>query len=61
MLMKTYTSEDEWMDDECILFKEPDGCEICHGFNGGVRGNENIVDGKIVCDYCMAKMPSLHE
>ena len=30
----------------------PDNCEICKGKKGGVRGNENIVDGKTVCDYC---------
>lgn len=29
-------------------------CEICHGEKGGVRGN--IIDGKIVCDYCHAEM-----
>jgi hypothetical protein len=31
-----------------------DGCEICHGAKGGVPGNENIVDGKVMCDYCHA-------
>ncbi|ARB14473.1 hypothetical protein Ccr5_gp253 [Caulobacter phage Ccr5] len=31
---------------------ERDDCEVCHGARGGVRGNENIVDGKVVCDYC---------
>lgn len=30
----------------------PDNCEICHGDNGGVRGNENIIDGIVTCDYC---------
>ena len=30
----------------------PDNCEICNGERGGVRGNENIVNGKVVCDYC---------
>ena len=29
-----------------------DKCENCHGSRGGVRGNENIVNGKILCDYC---------
>lgn len=32
--------------------KYPDNCEICKGANAGVRGNENIVNGKVVCDYC---------
>lgn len=35
-----------------------DRCEVCHGQNGGVRGNENIliVDGRevVACDYCHA-------
>jgi predicted CXXCH cytochrome family protein len=31
-----------------------DNCENCHGTRGGVRGNENIVDGKVLCDYCHA-------
>ena len=32
-----------------------DNCEICHGEQGGVRGNENVVDGKLICDYCHSK------
>lgn len=36
----------------CLENLFPDNCEICKGQNGGVRGNENIVDGKRVCDYC---------
>ena len=32
--------------------KYPDNCEICGGKNLGVRGNENIINGKLVCDYC---------
>jgi len=35
--------------------RERDKCEICHGKSGGVRGNENIIDGVIMCDYCTAK------
>lgn len=31
---------------------ELDNCEICLGSRGGVPGNENIVDGKTMCDYC---------
>lgn len=36
---------------------EPDDCEVCDGARGGVKGNENIIDGKRVCDYCDAAMP----
>jgi len=30
----------------------PDNCKVCKGQRGGVRGNENIMDGKKMCDYC---------
>jgi len=30
----------------------PDNCEICMGKKGGTKGNENIIDGKTMCDYC---------
>jgi len=30
-----------------------DDCIRCQGRNGGVPGNENMVDGSPVCDYCM--------
>ena len=30
----------------------PDNCQICHGSKGGVKGNENVINGVIVCDYC---------
>lgn len=29
-----------------------DGCEVCQGYKRGVPGNENIIDGRVVCDYC---------
>lgn len=34
-----------------------DNCEVCHGKQGGVRGNENVLtlmDGSevVMCDYC---------
>lgn len=29
-------------------------CEICNGNNGGVNGNEQIVCGIVMCDYCHA-------
>lgn len=32
----------------------PDNCQVCAGSKGGVRGNENIIGGRIVCDYCHA-------
>jgi len=38
-----------------IKVKEVDHCEECGGVNGGVPGNENIVGGKVICDYCHAK------
>ena len=30
------------------------GCEICSNSRGGVVGNEQIVDGTSMCDYCHA-------
>lgn len=35
---------------ECL----PDNCQVCGGREGGMLGNENIVDGVIMCDYCHA-------
>jgi hypothetical protein len=34
---------------------KPDTCSVCKGTRGGIRGNENIVDGVLICDYCDAK------
>lgn len=31
-----------------------DACEECLGRNGGVPGNENIINGKTLCDVCTA-------
>lgn len=31
-----------------------DGCEVCDGAQGGVPGNENRIEGRVVCDYCHA-------
>ncbi len=31
-----------------------DNCEVCKGAKGGVRGNENVIDGVVTCDYCTA-------
>lgn len=35
-----------------VLHKYLDRCQSCRGMRGGVRGNENVVDGVILCDYC---------
>ena len=32
----------------------PDKCEMDGCRRMGVRGNENVVDGKLMCDYCHA-------
>jgi hypothetical protein len=41
---------------ESLYRKLPDRCEICGGTQGGVRGNENVVDSGgeriVMCDYC---------
>lgn len=29
-----------------------DKCEVCKGERGGIRGNENVVNNQIMCDYC---------
>lgn len=29
-----------------------DNCVECKGSKGGVPGNENVVNGRVVCDYC---------
>jgi hypothetical protein len=31
----------------------PDKCEQCGGAKGGMRGNENVINGRVLCDYCM--------
>jgi hypothetical protein len=33
-----------------------DNCQVCHGERGGVRGNENVVGGVVMCDYCHAEL-----
>lgn len=38
-----------------LLKDEFDNCELCHGTKGGVRGNENIKDGVVMCDYCSSQ------
>lgn len=34
----------------------PDRCEVAGCSRQGVRGNENVIDGRIVCDDCHARM-----
>lgn len=36
--------------------KEKDNCEICNGSEGCVLGNEQVVDGVIMCDNCHANV-----
>lgn len=33
-----------------------DGCLVCNGVSGGVPGNENVIDGVVICDYCTATL-----
>lgn len=35
-----------------------DNCQICHGEEGGELGNENIIGGVRVCDFCHSAMLS---
>jgi hypothetical protein len=37
----------------------PDRCEVVDCRRCGMRGNENVVGGKIVCDYCYARNGNL--
>lgn len=30
----------------------PDKCEMPHCERKGIRGNENIIEGRVMCDYC---------
>ena len=32
-----------------------DSCKICNGSKGGIPGNENIIHGILMCDYCHAE------
>jgi len=32
-----------------------DHCEECCGTKGGVPGNENIISGRVLCDFCSEK------
>ena len=35
------------IDNEC-------SCETCGGTRGGTPGNENVINGVCVCDFCLA-------
>lgn len=37
----------------CLL---PDKCEVPGCSRQGIRGNENIVNGRVTCDHCHTKM-----
>jgi len=39
----------------------PDKCERCKGGRGGVRGNENLINGKALCDYCAVDVQNVKE
>ena len=39
-----------------VLQALPDNCQVCLGESGGVRGNENRIEGLVVCDYCHVKI-----
>ncbi len=39
-------------------YTDLDNCEVCNGERGGVPGNENSINGVVVCDYCTADMMS---
>ena len=33
----------------------PDNCAMCEGTRGGTRGNENVIEGVVTCDYCSVR------
>lgn len=36
-----------------------DGCKFCLGHKGGEPGNENVIKGVVVCDYCTALLMTM--
>lgn len=38
-----------------------DKCEVCRGSRGGELGNENLIGGVIICDYCHATLSKFSE
>lgn len=43
------------LDDEVVSLNPQDSCQSCYGTKGGIPGNENVVDGQVLCDYCHAE------
>jgi hypothetical protein len=37
-----------------------DDCYYCRGARHGVPGNENVINGKLVCDYCSVDQDCMH-
>jgi hypothetical protein len=35
-----------------LTHKTRDACQFCLGAKGGTPGNENIIGGVTICDYC---------
>lgn len=39
--------------------EEKDKCQFCLGAKGGKPGNENFIDGVIICDYCYSLLQDI--
>ena len=52
----TNNAPNGWENVAYPLYADRDNCELCFGTKGGVRGNENIINGQVICDYCHAAM-----
>lgn len=37
---------------QCSCTCHTDNCQVCKGTKGGVKGNENVINGIVMCDYC---------
>jgi cytochrome c5 len=59
LLDKVHTYQQYWRGRaqaaEDVRKLKHDACQVCHGTKGGEPGNENIVDGMVMCDYCHAE------
>jgi hypothetical protein len=46
---------------DAVLTQIPlkDSCELCLGSQGGAPGNENVINGRCVCDSCCAQLDGL--
>ena len=42
----------EWLNEQGLYSQLRDHCTVCNGKSGGVLGNENVVNGVVMCDYC---------